>query len=70
MQVSFIRFVFILRKKLIVSVVALSRYRDVEVSIFEAATKLAEVGAGVGVFPRTPSPSTTHRSQMTNCCHG
>ncbi|KAF7770266.1 hypothetical protein Agabi119p4_6240 [Agaricus bisporus var. burnettii] len=36
----------------LVLAIALSRYRDVEVSIFEAATKLAEVGAGVGVFPR------------------
>ncbi|KJA23632.1 hypothetical protein HYPSUDRAFT_215178 [Hypholoma sublateritium FD-334 SS-4] len=32
--------------------VALSRYPDIEVEIFEAAEKLAELGAGVGIFPR------------------
>ena len=32
--------------------VALSHYPDIEVEIFEAAEKLAEVGAGVGIFPR------------------
>ena len=32
--------------------VALSRYPDIEVQIFEAAEKLAEVGAGLGLFPR------------------
>jgi salicylate hydroxylase len=39
------------------AIVALSRYPDIEVTIYEAASKLAEVGAGVGVFPRTaPRP--------------
>ena len=33
-------------------IVALSRYPDIEVQIFEAAEKLAEVGAGLGLFPR------------------
>lgn len=32
--------------------VALSRYPDIEVIVYEAASKLAEVGAGVGIFPR------------------
>jgi len=32
--------------------VALSRYPDIEVEIFEGAAKLAEVGAGIGLFPR------------------
>jgi salicylate hydroxylase len=30
----------------------LSRYQDIDVEIFEAAEKLAEVGAGIGLFPR------------------
>ena len=33
-------------------IVALSRYPDIEVEIFEAAEKLAEVGAGIGLFSR------------------
>lgn len=32
--------------------VALSKYPDIEVQIFEAAEKLAEIGAGLGLFPR------------------
>lgn len=32
--------------------VALSRYPDIEVQIFEAAEKLAEIGAGIGLFGR------------------
>ncbi|KAF8880242.1 salicylate hydroxylase [Gymnopilus junonius] len=32
--------------------VGLSKYQDIEVEIFEAAEKLAEVGAGIGVFGR------------------
>jgi salicylate hydroxylase len=32
--------------------VALSRYPNIEVEIFEAAEKLAEIGAGIGLFPR------------------
>jgi salicylate hydroxylase len=32
---------------------ALSQYSDIEVEIFEGAEKLAEVGAGIGLFPRT-----------------
>ena len=32
--------------------VALSRYPDIEVEIFEGAAKLAEIGAGIGLFPR------------------
>ncbi|KAJ7085016.1 hypothetical protein C8R43DRAFT_1051651 [Mycena crocata] len=32
--------------------VALSQYPDIEVEIYEAATTLAEVGAGIGIFPR------------------
>ena len=32
--------------------VALSRYPDIEVEIFEGAEKLAELGAGIGLFPR------------------
>ncbi|CAK5267917.1 unnamed protein product [Mycena citricolor] len=31
---------------------ALSRYPDIEVQIYEAAKSLSEVGAGVGIFPR------------------
>ena len=30
----------------------MSRYPDIEVEIFEAAEKLAEVGAGIGLFSR------------------
>ncbi|TFY53781.1 hypothetical protein EVJ58_g9254 [Rhodofomes roseus] len=32
--------------------VALSRYPDIEVNVYEAASKFAEVGAGVGIWPR------------------
>ncbi|KZT64400.1 salicylate hydroxylase [Daedalea quercina L-15889] len=32
--------------------VALSRYPDIQVDIYEAASQFAEVGAGVGVWPR------------------
>jgi len=32
--------------------VGLSRYPDIEVQIFEAAEKLAEIGAGIGLFSR------------------
>ncbi|KAF8991048.1 hypothetical protein BDQ17DRAFT_1287752 [Cyathus striatus] len=32
--------------------VALSQYPDIDVEIFEGASKLAEVGAGIGIFPR------------------
>lgn len=31
---------------------ALSKYPDIEVDIYEAATKFSEVGAGIGVWPR------------------
>ncbi|THU98077.1 salicylate hydroxylase [Dendrothele bispora CBS 962.96] len=31
---------------------ALSRHPDIEIDIFESAGKLAEVGAGIGLFPR------------------
>jgi len=40
--------------------VALSKFPDFEPEINEAAAKLTEVGAGIGIFPReahTPSPS-------------
>lgn len=33
-------------------IVALSRYPDIDVEIFEGAEKLAELGAGIGLFPR------------------
>lgn len=32
--------------------VALSKYPDIDITIYEAATKLTEVGAGLGLFPR------------------
>ncbi|PCH44584.1 salicylate hydroxylase [Wolfiporia cocos MD-104 SS10] len=32
--------------------VALSRYPDIQVNIYEAASKFAEVGAGIGMWPR------------------
>jgi len=32
--------------------VALMRFPDIEVEIFEGASRLAEVGAGIGLFPR------------------
>ncbi|KAF8217130.1 salicylate hydroxylase [Mycena galopus ATCC 62051] len=32
--------------------VALSQYPDIEVELYEAATTLTQVGAGVGIFPR------------------
>ncbi|RXW18740.1 hypothetical protein EST38_g7103 [Candolleomyces aberdarensis] len=32
--------------------VALSKYEDIEVSVFEAAREFSEVGAGIGVWPR------------------
>ncbi|KAJ7698138.1 hypothetical protein B0H17DRAFT_1051225 [Mycena rosella] len=31
---------------------ALSRYPDIEIEVYEAATTLAEIGAGIGIFPR------------------
>ncbi|KAJ8082777.1 hypothetical protein PM082_008633 [Marasmius tenuissimus] len=31
---------------------ALSKYPDLEIDIYESASKLAEVGAGIGLFPR------------------
>lgn len=34
------------------NVVALSRYPDIEVSVYEAAKQFSEVGAGIGVWPR------------------
>ncbi|KXN84136.1 Salicylate hydroxylase [Leucoagaricus sp. SymC.cos] len=36
----------------LVLAVALSKYPDIEVTVYEAASKLTEVGAGVGIFPR------------------
>lgn len=32
--------------------VALSKYPDIDVDIYEAAPKFSEVGAGIGVWPR------------------
>lgn len=32
--------------------VALSKYPDIQVDVYEAATKFGEIGAGVAVFPR------------------
>lgn len=32
--------------------VALSNFPNIEVELFEAAVQLAEVGAGMGIFPR------------------
>ncbi|KIK05653.1 hypothetical protein K443DRAFT_334762 [Laccaria amethystina LaAM-08-1] len=34
------------------NVVALSRYPDIEVSVYEGAKEFSEVGAGIGVWPR------------------
>ena len=34
------------------NIVALSRYPDVAVSVYEAAKEISEVGAGIGVWPR------------------
>jgi 2-polyprenyl-6-methoxyphenol hydroxylase-like FAD-dependent oxidoreductase len=31
---------------------ALSQYPDIEVELYDAAATLAEVGAGIGIFPR------------------
>lgn len=31
---------------------ALSRYTDIDIDIYEGAHALAEVGAGIGIFPR------------------
>lgn len=36
----------------VVEVVALSKYPDIDVEIYEGASELAEVGAGIGIFPR------------------
>jgi hypothetical protein len=33
-------------------IVALSKYPDIHIEIFEAANKLAEIGAGIGFFSR------------------
>jgi salicylate hydroxylase len=44
--------------------VALSQYPDIEVEIFEGSHKLAEVGAGIGLFPRkweTGGKSSAHQ---------
>ena len=32
--------------------VALSKYPDIEVEVFEAARQFTEIGAGVGIWPR------------------
>ncbi|KAG6912559.1 hypothetical protein DXG01_013812, partial [Tephrocybe rancida] len=32
--------------------VAMSRYPDVEVEIFEAASEFSPIGAGIGIWPR------------------
>lgn len=32
--------------------VALSKYPDIEVEVFEAARQFTEVGAGIGIWPR------------------
>jgi len=33
--------------------VALSRYADIQVDVYESASKFAEIGAGIGMWPRT-----------------
>ena len=35
--------------------VTLSKFPDIEVEIFESAQQLAELGAGIGLFPRMSS---------------
>jgi salicylate hydroxylase len=37
-------------------IAALSQYPGIDVEIFESAEKLAEIGAGIGLFPRTRLP--------------
>lgn len=37
----------------LVCAVALSRYHDIQVDVYEAASAFTEVGAGIGVWPRT-----------------
>ena len=34
------------------NIVALSKYPDIEVTVYEAAKEFSEVGAGIGVWPR------------------
>ena len=36
--------------------VALSKFHDIDVTIYEAAQKLTEVGAGLGLFTRSSEP--------------
>ncbi|EEB95696.1 hypothetical protein MPER_05292, partial [Moniliophthora perniciosa FA553] len=31
---------------------ALSKFPDIEIDVYESAGKLAEIGAGIGLFPR------------------
>lgn len=38
--------------------VTLSKYPDIDVEIYEGASSLAEVGAGIGLFPRKFSSAT------------
>jgi salicylate hydroxylase len=32
--------------------IALAQYPDIQVNVYEAATKFAQVGAGIGIWPR------------------
>lgn len=42
--------------------VALSKYPDIEVEVFEAARQFTEIGAGVGVWPRAFKVQFSSRS--------
>lgn len=42
--------------------VALSKYPDIEVEVFEAARQFTEVGAGVGIWPRAFKVQTFSRN--------
>lgn len=45
---------------------ALSTYPDIDVEIYEAATQLTELGAGIGIFPRKTSTILVHLMRC-NC---
>ena len=42
--------------------VALSKYPHIEVELYEGASQLSEIGAGVGLFPRESSNIVSERS--------
>lgn len=44
---------------------ALSKYEDIAVDLYESASQLAEIGAGIGVFGRACTPSLFVKVSLT-----